>query len=339
LLLWVVKNIYQKPLPTSNVAYDRKVIILKYTPRTGKVKHVIPLQNATKIMILRSLKSVQSTLIVTTLVLVFGSGCANILYRATNNMAANLSHAMLNHDDLDTIKGAAPAYLLMADGLLQDYPNDIDLLTAAAQMYNAYASVFVSEPERAKRLTQRALDYAQRAACMQSLSCNWRKLRFTNFKEELKGLTIDDVPVFYTLGSTWAGWIQTRSDDWNAIAELPRVTAIMQRIIELDETYQQGAAHLYLGVTNTLLSPAMGGKPELGREHFEQAIRLSNGQNLTVKVLYARHYARLVFNRELFEHLLQEVISADPVVPDLTLMNILAQQQAQQLLAEANDYF
>ena len=290
-------------------------------------------------MILRSLESVQNTLIVTTLVVVFGSGCANMLYSATSNMASNLSHAMLNHDDLDTIKSAAPAYLLMADGLLQDYPNDIDLLTAAAQMYNAYANLFVKEPERAKRLTNRALDYAQHAACLQSLSCNWRKQRFTDFKEKLSELTIDDVPVFYTFGSTWAGWIQARGDDWNAIAELPRITAIMQRIIELDETYQQGAAHLYLGVTNTLLSPATGGKPELGRKHFEQAIHLSNERNLIVKVLYARHYARLVFNRELFERLLQEVISADPVALDLTLMNVLAQQQAQQLLAEANDYF
>jgi hypothetical protein len=297
-------------------------------------------KTATMIMLLRLFKSAQNTLIVTTLVLVIGTGCANLLYNATSNVATSLSHAMLNHDDLDTIEAAAPAYLLMADAMLQAYPKDIALLTAAAQMYNAYANVFVSEPERAKRLTQRALDYAQRAACRQrSLACDWRKQRFTNFKDHLNELTIDDVPVFYAFGSSLAGWIQARSDDWNAIAELPRVTAIMQRVIELDETYQQGAAHLYLGVTNTLLSPAMGGKPEVGREHFEQAIRLSNGQDLTVKVLYARHYARLVFNRELYERLLQEVISADPIVPDLTLGNMLAQQQAKELLVKANNYF
>lgn len=291
-------------------------------------------------MIWTMLKSAQNTLLVTTFVVIFSTGCANMLYSATSNMATNLSHAMLNHDDLDTIKGAAPAYLLMADGMLQDYPNNIDLLTAAAQMYNAYASVFVSEPKRAQRLTQRAFDYAQRAACRQrSIACDWRKQRFSNFQADLEELTLDDVPVFFTLGASWAGWIQARRDDWNAIAELPRVTAIMQRIIELDETYQHGAAHLYLGVTNTLLPPAMGGKPEIGREHFEAAIRLSNGQDLNVKVLYARHYARLVFNRELYERLLHEVIDADPVVPDLTLSNMLAQQQARELLAETDQYF
>ncbi len=291
-------------------------------------------------MITQSLKTVRNLLTVTTIVVAFGTGCASMLYNATSNMASSLTHAMLNHDDLDTIKGAAPAYLLMADGLVRDYPNEIALLTATAQMYSAYAGVFVNEPERSKRLTNRALDYAMRAACLQrSMACEWRKQRYAVFKDSLIELGEDDVHVFFTLGSTWAGWIQAHREDWNAIAELPRVTAIMQRIIELDETYQQGAAHLYLGVAYTLLPPAMGGKPEIGREHFEQAVRLSNGQNLNVKVLYARQYARLVFDRELYERLLQEVIAADPVVPDLTLMNILAQQQAQQLLAEANDYF
>ena len=291
-------------------------------------------------MITRSLNNVRTLLTVTTIVVVFGTGCTSMIYSATNKMATNLSHAMLNHDDLDTVKGAAPAYLLMADGLLQDNPDDIALLTTAAQLYSAYANVFVSEPERSKRLTNRALDYAMRAACLQrTLACDWRKQRYNVFKDSLADLEKNDVSVFFTLGSTWAGWIQAHSKDWNAIADLPKATAIMQRILELDETYQQGAAHLYLGVSFTLLPPAMGGKPELGREHFEKAILLSDGKNLTVKVLYARQYARLVFNRELYESLLQEVTSADPVAADLTLMNILAQQQAKQLLAETNDYF
>ena len=291
-------------------------------------------------MVTLFLKTARNLLMVTTIVVAFGTGCASMLYDATSNMASSLSHAMLNHDDLDTIKGAAPAYLLMADGLIRDYPDEITLLTAAAQMYSAYAGVFVDEPERSKRLTNRALDYAMRAACLQrSISCDWRKQRFNVFETSLDELDKADVEVFFTLGSTWAGWIQAHREDWNAIAELPRVTAIMQRIIELDESYQQGAAHLYLGVAYTLLPPAMGGKPEVGRQHFEEAIRLSNGQNLNVKVLYARQYARLVFNRELYERLLKEVIAADPVVYDMTLMNILAQQQAQQLLAETNDYF
>ena len=189
-------------------------------------------------MITQFLLTARNLLMVTTIVVAFGTGCASMLYDATSNMASSLSHAMLNHDDLDTIKGAAPAYLLMADGLIRDYPNEITLLTTAAQMYSAYAGVFVNEPERSKRLTSRALDYAMRAACLQrAISCDWRKQRYDDFRDGLNELDKADVAVFFTLGSTWAGWIQAHSEDWNAIAELPRVTAIMQRIIELDASW------------------------------------------------------------------------------------------------------
>lgn len=58
-----------------------------------------------------------------------------------------------------------------------------------------------------------------------------------------------------------------------------------------------------------------------------------------VRVLYARHYARLVFDQELHDRLLAEALSADPEVPGLTLINTLAQRQALALQASSKDYF
>jgi hypothetical protein len=83
----------------------------------------------------------------------------------------------------------------------------------------------------------------------------------------------------------------------------------------------------------------MGGKPEQGRAHFERAISLSVGRNLIAKVELARRYARLVFDRELHDRLLNEVIMAAPEEPGFTLSNVLAQQQAQELLKSATEYF
>ncbi len=51
------------------------------------------------------------------------------------------------------------------------------------------------------------------------------------------------------------------------------------------------------------------------------------------------YYARLVFDRPLFERLLKEVLAADPHVPGITLMNVVAQQRATKLLESADDYF
>jgi hypothetical protein len=83
----------------------------------------------------------------------------------------------------------------------------------------------------------------------------------------------------------------------------------------------------------------LGGQPERGRQHFERAVALSEGRNLMIKVLYARSYARLVFDRPLHDRLLGEVLAADPEMAGLVLTNTLARQEASELLAGADDYF
>jgi len=129
------------------------------------------------------------------------------------------------------------------------------------------------------------------------------------------------------------------SSDWNAIADLPKVQALMERVVALDDGYEDGGAHLFLGVLYTLRPASLGGKPELGREHFEKAVSMSDGRNLMAKVLFARQYARLVFDQELHDRLLGEVVVADPVEPGYTLSNSMARDLADELLAESDEYF
>ena len=149
----------------------------------------------------------------------------------------------------------------------------------------------------------------------------------------------NDVAELYTWGVAWAGWIQARTDDWIAVADIPKVKAIMLRTVELEPGWDHGSAQLYLGVLNSLLPPAMGGKPELARGYFEQALELDQGRNLMMKTLYAKHYARLVFNRDLHDRLLNEVLQGNTEVAGLTLINTLAQEESRKLLAESAEYF
>jgi len=92
-------------------------------------------------------------------------------------------------------------------------------------------------------------------------------------------------------------------------------------------------------VINSLRPEAIGGKPAEGRKDFEKAIELSGGRNLYAKTLFAEFYARLVFDQELHDKLLNEVLAADPVAPGFTLMNVLAQERAKKLLESGKDYF
>ena len=268
------------------------------------------------------------------------ASCSFIISKATGDLVGNLSAAILNNDDLATVESGGPAYLLMVDGLVQGEPDSVSLLSSAAKLYTAYTSVFIKDRVRAKKMTDKALTYAFRAVCVQKPdACSLRSIRHQAFLDIIAQMGIKDVPVFYNLGETWASWIQAHRDSLIAIAELSRVEAIMNRVVELNELYEDGSAHFYLGVFSTLLPPALGGRPEEGRRHFEQAIEISGGRNLMVKVTFARQYARLIFDRKLHDRLLHEVLKADPNLPGYTLINTLARQEAQELLDSADNYF
>ena len=263
-----------------------------------------------------------------------------LVSRATAGLAEDLSAAILDNEDPQIVESGAPAYLIMLDALLNSDPDNPDLLAAAATLNAAYASAFVTEPDRQSRLADKALAMSMRSACLQlTWTCGVRDLPFADLEAHLVEAGPRDVGALYALSSGWAGWIQIHRDDWSAIAQLAAVKAIMIRVSELDERYDHGSPHMYLGVFETLLPPAMGGKPELGREHFERAIELNGGEYLMAKVLFAENYTRLMFERELHDTLLTEVVEADPAVEGLTLINLIAQAQARALLESADDYF
>jgi hypothetical protein len=267
-------------------------------------------------------------------------GCSYLLSSATGSLTDELSAAILAHDDPATVRDGAPAYLIAVDGLIEGDPENEGLLLAGARLYGAYAGAFVDEPERANRLALRARGYAERALCERDRPlCEAVWGSFDDFTNLLAETHSDDLPALYGLGSVWASWVQVNASDWNAIADLPKLQALMERVVALDDSHDGGGAHLYLGVFYTLRPADLGGKPDLGRKHFERAIEISKGRNLMAKVLFASHYGRLVFDRSLHDHLLEEVIEADPHAGHFTLGNALAQEQAVLLLAESDDYF
>ncbi|MCY7295154.1 TRAP transporter TatT component family protein [Alteromonas sp. a30] len=277
------------------------------------------------------------TLVVATSLL---SGCSSFVSGATKNLANQLQSTISNHNDPELVKDAVPAYMLMVESLLRSDPDNVDLLVASSSLYSAYASVFVDDLNRQQRLSTRAFLYGKQAICEYKKDyCDIDKLQVDALKATLDKMDEDDVSMLFALGSAWAGWIKSHSNDFNAVADVPKIEIIMRRIVALDEGYQNGNAHLYLGVLATLIPPTLGGKPEIGRMHFERAMQLSNGENLMVHVTFAQQYARLLFDRELHDRLLRQVMQSDAKAEGLTLTNWLAKQRAEELLTSADDYF
>jgi len=259
---------------------------------------------------------------------------------ATNDMAANLSSAIMNQDDPETVRDGAPAYLLLLDSFIAGSPDSPAMLAAAAELYAAYGVIFVADPARADRLTQRALTYGQRSLCASNKSaCGIHELPFQEFEIALETLGKKDAASLFTYGLTSIAYIKVHSDDWGAMTKLPGVESALKRVQALDPQYQAVQVEHYLAVLNTIRPPALGGNFEAGKAYFERAVELSNGRDLSINVDYARYYARTLYDRELHDKLLNDVMSAEPNQEGYTLFNTLAQREAQELLDSADDYF
>ncbi|NNF51869.1 MAG: hypothetical protein HKN59_05455 [Gammaproteobacteria bacterium] len=275
------------------------------------------------------------------------TGCSALASRAASNLADDLGSAILNQDDPEIVRDGAPAYLLLIDSFAQGDDASGAMLETAASLYTAYAAVFVDDTLREKRLSGRARRYGERALCLRHLpegaddskQCGWSRLNFDDLSAELEQLQKSDAPALFAFTASWLVWIRAHSDDWTALADLPKVELLLERLRAVDAGYQPGNVHLYLGILHTLRPPALGGKPDTGREHFEQAIAISGGHDLGAKVEFARSYARLRYDRPLHDRLLNEVIQADPRHDGYTLLNVLAQREAENLLAGADEYF
>ena len=114
----------------------------------------------------------------------------------------------------------------------------------------------------------------------------------------------------------------------------------MLRVLELDEGYFFGGAHLFWGTILMVKPVFMGGSPDKSREHFEKCLSFCGKQFLMPYVFYARYYAARTFNEQLFDWLLTTVIETDiDILPSQRLPNAIAKEKARQLLKQKDDMF
>ena len=268
------------------------------------------------------------------------SSCGVIINRASANLADDLSTAILNQNDPELVKEALPSYLLLLDSLTGPEGNNPATLSAAAQLYAAYGAALVTDDERARLLTAQARDYGVRALCAaEAAACGIDALPFADYEATIATLDADARDALYSYSLSTLAWIRAHSDDFKALALLPKVELALKRVMELEPGELAPSTCMYLGILNTLRPASLGGRPDEGREWFLRGIELSEGRDLGIKVEYARSYARLIYDRELHDRLLNEVLEAEVQQPDLTLFNQLARDQAEELLASADNYF
>jgi hypothetical protein len=258
---------------------------------------------------------------------------------AASNFGNKLNSAILNQDDPDLVRAGMPAYILLLDSFLQGEEDNPAMLASAATMYASYGAVFADDELRAAKLTARGRDYADDALCREiAESCNWRSISYDAFATSLANVDEKHADLIFTYGFASLAYIRANSSDWNALAQIPQATAVMQRYIDMSGAAANPSAHTYLCILMTFRGE-MGGQMDAGRAHCEQAITLSDNRDLSAKLEFLKGYARARYDRELNDKLCGEILNVTPYADGYTLTNVMAQEEALALCAEADDYF
>jgi predicted anti-sigma-YlaC factor YlaD len=257
-------------------------------------------------------------------------------------------------DDHDLIRAAAPFSLKLMESLLAENPRHASLLAAASSGFTQYAYAFVQQDAeemegkdlqaaeelkaRARRLYLRARNYGLRGL----------ELKHHGFEEALRAdprktvraAQVQDVSLLYWTAVSWAGAISLSKDRPELISELPIVEAMMDRALDLDEGFGDGAIHSFL-ITYEMSRPGASGDPVArSRQHFDRAMALCHGQQAAPLVAFAEAVCIQTQNLREFESLLNQAVAINvDARPEWRLSNLVLQRRARWLLGRTDELF
>ena len=264
------------------------------------------------------------------------------------------ANVFASDDDPQLIAEALPFALKTFEALVQQDPENGDLLLTTCSSFTQYSYAFVeleaerlrpvdhraarAERERAVALYLRARDYCLRALELRAAGTGEGLLRDT--EGALEVFDRDDVPLLYWTAGAWGSAISTGRHRTELMVDLDVVRAILTRALELDPTFERGALHDAM-VALEALPEAMGGSYERARFHYRRAVELSAGQRAGSHLNWAWLVTIGRQDRADFERALEAALDIDPdeARPSDRLANTVNQDFARFLLSRRDELF
>ena len=262
-------------------------------------------------------------------------------------MMEKMNIAVNKNPDVETVRKAMPVSLVQLDGFIEVSPDNEDILLRAAEAYGGYAFLFVEDTDRprAGRLHKKARDYALRVLKHNEAYKDALGKSNDEYIKSLQTLTKEDARALFFATNSWLGWISMsvrlpHHKIPKAGVELNKILLMMNRLVELDETFNYGAPHILIAVINSAYPIHMRGNPEKAKYHFDRAFEISDSKFLVWHYLYAKYYAVQIQDRELFVSTLEKVISAPvDLLPEKRFANEAVKLKAKRLLTMTEKLF
>lgn len=283
-------------------------------------------------------------------------GCSlrNLAVDRLSDAVAQSGTSISADNDPELIRAAVPFSLKLMESLLAENPTHKGLLLAGAKGFTQYCYAFVQQEadEIEGRDLTRALALRQRARKLYSRAQNFGVRGLSVDRPEfvhrlhadpraaLAEVTTADIGLLYWTAASWGALITLSKDAPAVLAEIPIVEALIDRALELDEAYDNGAIHTFL-IGYEMVRQGRAGEPALrARAHFERALELSSGTDLSPLVALAESVSVPQRQRAEFEALLKQALrfDANRAITN-RLANLVMQKRARWLLAHIDELF
>jgi predicted anti-sigma-YlaC factor YlaD len=283
------------------------------------------------------------------------SGCSVKRYAINQlgNALAGAGSTFAADDDPELIRAAVPFSLKLIEGLLAENPRHEGLLLAAARGFTQYAYAFVQEDADELEDTDKVKATAMRARAaklyLRARSYGLRGLEIkhpafaerlkANPKEAVKELKKSEAPLMYWTAISW-GAALSASHDFMMLPEIPRFEALIDRVMELDEAYDEGTVHTFLITYEMSRLNAKPDRAARAKEHFDRAVVLGGGHQAGPLVAYAENVLVAQKNKTEFQNMLRQALRVDiNASPENRELNLASQRRARWLLSRADKLF
>lgn len=267
------------------------------------------------------------------------------------------STVFMGENDPELIGDALPVVMKVYEALLDQDPENDELLRATGTAFIMYANAFVQTPaemlpdnefksrlemmKRAKNLYIRGRNYLLDAI----------EIRYSGFidsidadaeilAEALSRMTTDDVPLLYWCAAGWVAAFPLDTLDFELSLSIPQAHQIMNRALELDETFSNGTIHEFFISFHASMPSALGGDESRVMHHYEEALAISEGKMASTYYTLATSYAVKRQDADQYRELLEMALAVDPdAFPENRLINIITQRKARWRLDHIGDFF
>lgn len=294
-------------------------------------------------------------------------GCGigeKIAMKSTSKILAKAQPSMQMEADYELARSAIPGALKTVEGFWVAGPPDdakARLERILTEGFCQYGTAFVEDDWEAAKFRQdveaveyhngrstniftRCLNYA-----LVGLGKRWQKEIFEApevVAKLLKDTGKDKRFQLLFAGTALGSLVNHNLHRIEMIGYLSTVQAMLERVVEMDKSglpknkVHAALPHLALGMLHSGKAAAMGGRPDLAKQEFEEALKITEGKFLLARTLMAYRVGIQTNDRKFFHDNLVQVLETAPSVwPEQRLANEVAHRKARRYLKAEKELF